>query len=100
MPHATPAAAATAAPAGQTHRQNVLNIDTELSVTLAQQSISLQHVLALAPGSRLTFGRHHADPVVLEAAGVPIAQGEVVKIGDRFGIRVVAASAAAPPVSR
>ncbi len=78
-------------PAAQrlTHRENVLNIDTEVSVTLATQSISLDRVLTLVPGSMLTFNRHYADPLVIEAAGLPIAQGEVIKIGDKFGVRVL-----------
>jgi flagellar motor switch protein FliN len=71
------------------HRENVLKIDTTLSVTLARQTISLARVLSLVPGSMLTFNKHYADPMQLEAAGHPIANGEIVKIGDKFGMRIL-----------
>lgn len=72
-----------------THRENVLNIDTTLSVTLARQKISLERVLGLVPGAMLTFNKHYADPMELEASGLPIAHGEIVKIGDKFGVRIL-----------
>jgi len=72
-----------------THRDNVLNIDTTLSVTLARQKISLDRVLGMVPGAMLTFSKHYADPMELEAAGLPIAHGEIVKIGDKFGVRIL-----------
>jgi len=72
-----------------THRENVLNIDTTLSVTLARQKISLSRVLGMVPGAMLTFNKHYADPMELEAAGLPIAHGEIVKIGDKFGVRIL-----------
>jgi len=71
------------------HRENVLNIDTTLSVTLARQKISLSRVLGMVPGAMLTFNKHYADPMQLEAAGLPIAHGEIVKIGDKFGVRIL-----------
>ena len=72
-----------------THRENVLNIDTTLSVTLARQKISLSRVLGMVPGAMLTFTKHYADPMELDAAGLPIAHGEIVKIGDKFGVRIL-----------
>jgi len=71
------------------HRENVLSIDTTLSVTLARQRISLGRVLGLVPGAMLTFNKHYADPMELEAAGHRIANGEIVKIGDKFGVRIL-----------
>lgn len=71
------------------HHENVMNIDTTLSVTLARQKISLARVLGMVPGAMLTFSKHYADPMELEAAGLPIAHGEIVKIGDKFGVRIL-----------
>lgn len=71
------------------HRTNVLKINTTLSVTVARQRISLDRVLGLVPGAMLTFKKHYADPMELDAAGYPIAHGEIVKIGDKFGIRIL-----------
>ena len=36
----------------------------------------------------LTFDAHCDDPLTLEAGGIPIASGETVKIGDKFGLRI------------
>ncbi len=71
------------------YRQGVLKIQTDVSVTLARQNVSLQKVLALVPGSMLIFDKHYAEPLLLEAAGHPIATGETVKVGDKFGIRIL-----------
>lgn len=67
----------------------MLQINTTLSVTLARQPISLARVLSLVPGSMLTFNKHYADPMELDAAGHAIANGEIVKIGDKFGVRIL-----------
>jgi flagellar motor switch protein FliN len=71
------------------HQANVLKIATTLSVTVVRQQISLERVLGLVPGAMLTFTKHYADPMELDAAGHPIAHGEIVKIGDKFGIRIL-----------
>ena len=36
----------------------------------------------------LTFDAHCDEPLALEAGGHPIAVGETVKIGDKFGLRI------------
>ena len=71
------------------YRNGVLKIQTNLSVTLARQKVSLQKVLGLVPGSMLIFDKHYAEPLMLEANGLPIATGETVKVGDKFGFRIL-----------
>lgn len=71
------------------YRENVLKIDATLSVTVARQRISLGRVLGLVPGTMLTFPKHYADPMELESSGRKIAHGEIVKVGDKFGIRIL-----------
>jgi len=66
----------------------VLAIKTPVSVTLARKNVSLGQIVNLVPGSMLTFEAHCDEPLVLEAGGKPIATGETVKIGDKFGLRV------------
>jgi len=70
------------------YNASVLAIQTPISVTLARRKIELADVLSLAAGSMLTFDMHCDHPLTLEAAGTPIATGETVKIGDKFGIRL------------
>ena len=66
----------------------VLSIETPVCVTLARKSVSLENIVNLVPGAMLTFDVHCDQPLTLEAAGSPIATGETVKIGDKFGIRI------------
>jgi len=80
----------------EAYRAGILRIETDLAVTLARQNVSLQKVLGLVPGSMLVFDKHYAEPLALEANGLPIATGETVKVGDKFGIRILQMS---PPTA-
>ena len=66
----------------------VLAIKTPVSVTLARQNISIERIVNLVPGSMLTFDAHCDEPLTLEVGGQPVATGETVKIGDKFGLRI------------
>jgi flagellar motor switch protein FliN/FliY len=66
----------------------VLSIQTPLSVTLAAKKCSLERIVDLVPGAMLTFDAHCDEPLTLEAGGKPIAKGDAVKIGDKFGLRI------------
>ncbi len=66
----------------------VLAIKTPVSVTLARKKESLSRIVNLVPGSMLTFDAHCDEPLTLEAGGKPIATGETIKIGDKFGLRI------------
>ena len=70
------------------HSRAVLAIDTPVSVTLARKQVCLAEIVNLVPGSMLTFDAHCDEPLTLEVGGKPIATGETVKIGDKFGLRV------------
>ncbi len=72
----------------QSYSRAVLAIKTPVSVTLARKKISLERIVNLVPGSMLTFDAHCDEPLTLEAGGQPIATGETVKIGDKFGLRI------------
>lgn len=70
------------------HSRAVLSIETAVSVTLARKNVALDRIINLVPGSMLTFDAHCDEPLTLEAGGHPIARGETVKIGDKFGLRI------------
>ncbi|MCC9645257.1 FliM/FliN family flagellar motor switch protein [Rhodopirellula sp. JC740] len=76
------------APASNTYREKVLNIRTIVNVTLAEKKEPLKTILSLVPGSMLTFDVSCDQPLELRAGGHPIATGETVKIGDKFGLRI------------
>jgi flagellar motor switch/type III secretory pathway protein FliN len=67
---------------------SLLQIQVPLSVTLVSKRQPLQRILELGPGSILPFDKSCTEPLTLEVAGESIAQGEVVKVGDKFGLRL------------
>jgi len=72
----------------ESHQDAVLSIETQVTVTLARKKEQLSGILGLAPGSMLMFETHCDAPLTLEAGGHPIAIGETVKTGDKFGLRI------------
>ena len=70
------------------YSRRVLGIQTPVSVTLAEKKIAVSELIGLVPGSMLNFDVHCDEPLVLRAAGTPVAIGETIKIGDKFGLRV------------
>jgi flagellar motor switch/type III secretory pathway protein FliN len=68
--------------------QSLLQIPVPLSVTLVCKRQPLQRILELGPGSILPFDKPCTEPLTLEVAGQTIAQGEAVKVGDKFGLRL------------
>ncbi|MEO9934384.1 FliM/FliN family flagellar motor C-terminal domain-containing protein [Rhodopirellula bahusiensis] len=75
-------------PTSSMYQEKVLKIRTTVNVTLAEKKEPLRKILALVPGSMLTFDVHCDRQLTLRAGGHPIATGETVKIGDKFGLRV------------
>ncbi|QDV58894.1 FliM/FliN family flagellar motor switch protein [Rosistilla oblonga] len=69
-------------------QQRVLGIETEVSVVLATKKIQLDDVLNLTTGAMLSFEKGYDEPLDLMIGKEPIASGEVVKLGDKFGLRV------------
>jgi flagellar motor switch protein FliN/FliY len=57
-------------------------------VTLASQRKSVQEILELGPGSIVKFEKTCEEPLELSVGGRTIAEGEVVKVGDKFGVRI------------
>src|SRR3954453_18816877 len=68
--------------------RSLLRVKVPVMVTLAAKKQSLGQIIELGPGSIINFDKSCAEMLELEAAGHRIAQGEAVKIGDKFGLRV------------
>ncbi|WP_283434349.1 FliM/FliN family flagellar motor switch protein [Neorhodopirellula lusitana] len=78
-------------PKGQSpmpYRDKLLSIKAPVTVVLAEKKETLRNILQLVPGSMLTFDTHCDNPLELSVGGHIIANGETVKIGDKFGIRI------------
>jgi flagellar motor switch protein FliN/FliY len=80
---------ASAAPAGAVNDINmILDIPVQLTVELGRTRIPIKHILQLAQGSVVELEALAGEPMDVLVNGYLIAQGEVVVVNDKFGIRL------------
>ena len=83
------APSATAAPGSATQDiQMVLDIPVQLSVELGRTKVPIKYILQLAQGSVVELDALAGEPMDVLVNGYLIAQGEVVVVNDKFGIRL------------
>ena len=63
------------------------NIDVRLTVEVGNAEIKIRDLLRLNEGSIVELDRLAGDPLDILVNGTMIAQGEVVMVGERFGVR-------------
>jgi flagellar motor switch protein FliN/FliY len=63
------------------------NVRVCMTVEVGQTQITLQDLLHLNEGSVVELDRMAGDPLDILVNGTPIAKGEVVVVGEKFGIR-------------
>ena len=63
------------------------NIEVKLTVEVGSSELKIRDLLRLNEGSVVELERLAGDPLDILANGVPIAKGEVVMVGERFGVR-------------
>jgi flagellar motor switch protein FliN/FliY len=71
-----------------TYARGLLQIMVPVTVTLAAQRKPIQEILELGPGSIVKFDKTCDQPLELAVGDRVIATGEVVKVGDKFGLRI------------
>jgi flagellar motor switch protein FliN len=77
------------APAGSVNDINmILDIPVQLTVELGRTRIPIKHILQLAQGSVVELDALAGEPMDVLVNGYLIAQGEVVVVNDKFGIRL------------
>ena len=89
---ATPVAFNDFASGGPTSAVNdinmILDIPVQLTVELGRTRIPIKHILQLAQGSVVELDAMAGEPMDVLVNGYLIAQGEVVVVNDKFGIRL------------
>ncbi|MHB0989938.1 MAG: flagellar motor switch protein FliN [Burkholderiales bacterium] len=77
-------------PATETHNDIdfILDIPVQLTVELGRTKIAIKNLLQLAQGSVVELAGMAGEPMDILINGFLIAQGEVVVVNDKFGIRV------------
>jgi len=63
------------------------NIEVELSVEVGRTEITIRELLRLNEGSVVELDRLAGDPLDILVNGTKIARGEIVMIGERYGVR-------------
>lgn len=84
-------------PAPQTPRTSAMNklygalmeIEVPVSVELGRTRLPLGDVLALGPGSVITLETVANSPVDVLVNRVPLMKGEVLAIGEKYGVRII-----------
>lgn len=83
-----PVAVAKDAAAGDAGSLKLLeNIDVKMTVEVGRTGITIRELMNLHEGSVIELDRLAGDPLDILINGTPIARGEVVVVGERFGIR-------------
>ncbi len=68
--------------------QMVMDIPVQLSVELGRTKVPIKYILQLAQGSIVELDALAGEPMDVLINGYLIAQGEVVVVNDKFGIRL------------
>ena len=63
------------------------NIGVKLTVEVGRAELTIRDLLRLSEGSVIELDRLAGDPLDVLVNGTLIAKGEVVMVGERFGIR-------------
>ncbi len=66
----------------------LMDIGLQITVELGRARMTIKEVLSLGPGTVVELNRVAGEPVDILINGKPIAKGEVVVLGDMFGVRV------------
>jgi flagellar motor switch protein FliN/FliY len=71
-----------------TNLEMLMDIGLQITVELGRARMTIREVLSLGPGTVVELNRIAGEPVDILINGKPIAKGEVVVLGDMFGVRV------------
>jgi flagellar motor switch protein FliN/FliY len=66
----------------------ILDIPVQLTIELGRTKLPIRNLLHLAQGSVVELDRLAGEPLDVLVNGTLIAQGEVVVVNDKFGIRL------------
>src|SRR5690606_12718303 len=67
----------------------IRHIPVEVSATLGEAEMNMRDVMRLATGAIVHLNTEENDLVRIFANGVEIARGEVVVVGEQYGVRIV-----------
>lgn len=68
----------------------LLDVPVDVTVEIGSTSVPLEDVLKFGPGHVVRLAQSTEQPVIVKVNGRPIAEGEVVDLGDTLGVRITA----------
>ena len=83
-----PADHSTDQPQRKTYWKSLLQISVPVAVVLARKKMPANQVVNLVPGMMIQFDMPFDQPLSLEVDQQAIAIGDVVKVGDKFGLKI------------
>ena len=76
------------AAAGAASFDTLLDVSMPVVIEIGRTSMTVQQVLALGTGSVVQLDRMVGEPVDVYVGDRKLAQGEVVVVGEHFGVRI------------
>ena len=73
---------------GQIHSDVLQNIPVTLAIEVGRAQIKIRDLMRLTQGSVVELDRIAGEPLDLLVNNTVVAQGEVVLVNDRYGIRL------------
>jgi flagellar motor switch/type III secretory pathway protein FliN len=68
------------------YARSLLKVRVPITVTLASTKRPIDSIIRLGPGAIIQFKKSCDDTLSLEVAGLHVAEGEAVKVGENFGL--------------
>jgi flagellar motor switch protein FliN len=103
LPAAGPAARAAAGPPGTSGTlDSLLDVSLPVAIEFGRTHMTVQEVLELGSGSVIQLDRMVGEPIDIYVSDRKLAEGEVVVIGEHFGVRItrIVAGAEQPALAR
>ncbi len=70
------------------YSRSLLKIKVPMIVNLASKKMSVKEITHICPGTIIKFDKAYDESLEMNVGNQRVAQGEVVKVGERFGIRI------------
>ena len=70
------------------YSRSLLRIKVPVVVNLAEKRQPIGRIVELGPGSIIQFDKSCEEMLEMDIGGQPVATGEAVKVGDKFGLRI------------
>ena len=70
------------------YTRSLLKVEVPVIVTLAHKKKLVSEITGLRPGTIIQFDKSCDEMLDLQVGNYPLAVGEAVKVGDKFGIRI------------